>query len=367
MGTEEDKVRPDPDKLMACLEVGKLLTSTVSRDRILELIMHRVSQLIEADNWSLLLIDRETGELTFEVVVGLNEERFKGLQLAPGEGIAGHVARTGEQVFITHAGQDPRFNPQVDELTGFSTESIACIPLQIYGETLGVMEILNLKDMEAFRAQELPVLNILADYAAIAIENSRCFARIERMTVTDEYTGLYNARYLHQVLDEFIRQAQQKGTGIAVVFADIDNFKEVVDTFGHLAGSRMLKEIGESIAGCLAERDVLIKYGGDEYVIILPDVTRREAVERIKRVHRKIRESSYLTSEPTTVRATASLGIAMYPDDASTKKDLLIKADNAMYRVKRSDKDGIGTTQSPPRQGPAGRRRPERRGRSHHR
>lgn len=348
MGAEKNKIHPDPDKLMACLEVGKLLTSTVSLDRILELIMHRVSQLTEADNWSLLLIDQDTGELTFEVVVGLNEEKFRGLRLAPGKGVVGHVARTGEQVFITRALQDPRFDAQVDELTGFSTESIACIPLQIYGETLGVMEILNLKDMETFRAQELPVLSVLADYAAIAIANSRCFTRIERLTVTDEYTGLYNARYLHHVLDEFIRQAQQKGTSIAVVFADIDNFKKVVDTYGHLSGSRMLKEIGETIAGCLAERDVLVKYGGDEYVILLPDVTRQEAVERIKRVHRKIRESLYLTSEPTPVRTTVSLGIAMYPEDASTKKDLLIKADNAMYRIKRADKDGIGTTQSPP-------------------
>lgn len=367
MGAEKEKVRPDSDKLMACLEVGKLLTSTVSMDKILELIMHKVSQLIEADNWSLLLVDRDTGELTFEVVVGLNKERFRGLRLAPGKGVAGHVARTGEQVFITRALEDPRFNAHVDEVTGFSTESIVCIPLKIYGETLGVMEILNLKDMEAFRDQELSVLNILADYAAIAIANSRCFARIEQLTVIDEYTGLYNARFLHQVLDDLIRQAQQKGTGIAVVFADIDNFKKVVDTYGHLAGSRMLKEIGETIARSLDERDVLIKYGGDEYVILLPDVTRREAVERIGLVHRRIRESYYLTSESTPVRATASLGIAMYPEDASTMKDLLIKADNSMYRVKHAGKDGISTTQSLPRKGPAGGRQPGRRGRPRHR
>ena len=336
------KYTHEADKLMACLEVGKLLTSTLDQKEILELIMLKVSQLIDAQNWSLLLQDEATGELTFEIVVGINKDLVQAIRLARGEGIACHVAATGRPLFIPSVQGDPRFNRKIDMLTGFTTQSVICLPLKIHGEILGVIEIINVKDMGIFKTNDLPILTILTDYAAIAIENSRYFSRIQKMGITDEYTGLYNARFLHQMLDELIQEDSHKERKFAVVFVDVDNFKEVVDGYGHLLGTQVLKEVGETISSCLTEKDILVKYGGDEYVIILPDVNKQAAFQLADKIIQATRRSLYLKAEPRPVKVTASFGIAVYPEDAQTKKDLLILADNLMYCIKKASKNGIG-------------------------
>jgi diguanylate cyclase (GGDEF)-like protein len=275
-------------------------------------------------------------------VKGENKESLQGMRLAPGHGIASHVAESGEPLLLPNVREESKFNESIDVSTGFVTESMVCVPLNILGKTLGVIEVINVHDMENFREKELSVLTILADYAAIAIENSQYVAKIEKMNITDEYTGLFNARYMHQVLEELIDRADSSGSGLAVVFVDIDNFKNIVDTCGHLSGSYLLKEIGKTMSGCLREKDVLIKYGGDEYVILLPDTDRQSAVERVEKILQAIRVSTYLTKEKSTVKVTASFGIAIYPEDGKTKKDILISADNSMYKIKHTSKDGIG-------------------------
>jgi diguanylate cyclase (GGDEF)-like protein len=328
--------------LLACLEVGKLFTSTLSLQEILELIMTKVSQLIEAQNWSLLLKDETSGELTFEIAVGIKREVIKGIRLAPGEGIAGHVAETGKPMFVSNVQDEPRFSRKIDSLTGFTTKSISCIPIQIHGKILGLIEIVNVEDMDGFKLKYLPILTILADYAAIAIENSQLFSRIQRMSITDEYTGLYNARYLHQVLEDLIQKPRGQEPTFAIVFVDIDNFKHVVDTQGHLLGTQALREIGQTFSSCLSEQDILVKYGGDEYVIILPDKNRQQATKLTEKILQTLRASCYLASESDSVKVTASFGIAMYPEDAQMKEDLVSLADKTMFTVKRSTKDGIG-------------------------
>ena len=333
----------DTDALLACVEIGKTLTSTLDLKQILELIMAKVSRLIEAQNWSLLLKNEVTGELTFDIVVGINRDLIKGVRLEPGEGISGHVVRTGIPVFLSDVKDDTRFSRKVDELTGFKTKSIICVPLKIHGKILGVIEIVNVRNIALFEKNYLPFLTILTDYAAIAIENSRLFAKIQHMSLTDEYTGLYNARYLHQILEELIENSGRQNCQFAVVFVDIDNFKTAVDLHGHLLGTKRLKELGQTITNHLSEKDILVKYGGDEYIIILPDSNRRKAKKLSEKILSAIRETTYLQSESRPVKVTASLGIAMYPEDAGTIKDLLILADKTMYRVKNTTKDAVAT------------------------
>ena len=330
------------DTLKTCVEVGKLLTSTLNLQEILELIMLKVSQLIRARNWSLLLKNEDSGELTFEIVVGLNKELFKGISLLPGEGIAPHVAETGRAMFIPDVNDAPLFNRKVDFHTGFTTRSIICMPLIFHGKSLGVIEIVNVKDMKVFELEDFPILTILADYAAIAIENSRYVDKIRKMSIMDEYTGLYNARYLHQILDKFFSKTDPQKQ-LAAVFVDIDNFKSIVDNYGHLMGTRLLKELGETIKDNLSEQDILIKYGGDEYVIIFPGRSKTEAAKHCKNILRSIRESTYLKSEAKPARITASFGIAAFPEDAETKKELLILADNSLFKIKSSTKNSVGT------------------------
>lgn len=322
--------------LSACIEIGKLLTSTLDLPEILARLITMANDFVPAENWSLLLCREESGDLAFEVASGIDIEAVRDIRLPLGKGVAGTVALTGESIFIDNAEDDPRIDREVDRLTGITTRSIACVPLSVGGKTLGVLEVVNLDDMEEFKCRTLPKLRVMADYTAIAIENSRHVNNIRRLTITDEYTGLYNARHLHTFLDSIIAQGIKP---IAVAFGDVDNFKTVVDTFGHLKGSSVLREIGKVVRDNLREPDMVFKYGGDEYVIVMPGRNRSEAQYVVETVSEAVRNTPYLTEEQRTVRLSTSFGIALYPYDADTKKDLLLAADHAMYKVKRAVKN----------------------------
>ena len=330
--------------LLACLEVGKRLTSTLDLNEILQLIMEKVSALVAADHWSLLLKDDNTGDLSFKIVVGTEKEKLSAIRIAKGRGIAGHVAESCEALFVEDVKKDPRFFPDVDAITGFETHSIFCFPLCIHGKVLGVIEILNLKDLHIFKSSHLPILTLLADYAAIAIRNAQFLERIRQLSITDEYTGLFNARYMHEALETMIRNAERLGEKLAVAFMDMDHFKEVVDNYGHLMGSRVLREVGETLTQTLGASDLPAKYGGDEYIILMPGCDRDAAEKKLNMLLETIRRTPYLTSGPQApVRVTASLGFAVYPDDARSKKDLLLLADKAMYSVKKHRKNAVAS------------------------
>ncbi|MFZ0392184.1 MAG: sensor domain-containing diguanylate cyclase [Calditrichia bacterium] len=333
----------EKEGLMACLEIGKSLTSTFDLKEILHLVMQKISQLIPAQNWSLLLRDESTGDLCFHIAVGIDQSEIMDQRIAEGEGIAGRVAQNGEMMIVINGDSDQRIHRKIDQLTGFHTQSIIALPLKTRDEVLGVLEIVNFPDPESFREKYLTMAQILADYAAVAIQNSRYYSRIQHLSITDEYTGLYNTRYLHDKLENLISEADDKNEPIAVVFVDVDNFKRVVDTHGHLEGSQVLKEVGEVMLQTLGERDILIKYGGDEFVIIMPGRDKDSAKSKAEAVLQKIRGSRYLTDTEEPVQVSASFGIAVYPQDADSKKLLLLQADHSMYRIKKSTKNGVGT------------------------
>jgi diguanylate cyclase (GGDEF)-like protein len=331
----------EKEELLACLEIGKLLTSSLNHKTIFELIMKRGSELIKAQHWSLLIKDETTGELRFEIVVGADKTLFDPIILNPEEGIAPHVARTGIPMFVPDVSKEPLFNRKVDEKTGFTTRSIICIPLESHGKICGVIEIVNIEDMDFFSENNYPILQILADYAAIAIENSRCMTKIQTLCITDEYTGLHNSRYMHGYLDRFFSDGENTDKVISVIFIDMDNFKTIVDSHGHLQGSEILKQIGRTIKSGLSSDDLLIKYGGDEYIIILPGRSSGKAYEIAESISNLIRKTPYRVEDGKTVRVTASFGIASAPENAKEKKALLIAADNALFNVKNDGKDGI--------------------------
>jgi diguanylate cyclase (GGDEF)-like protein len=252
-----------------------------------------------------------------------------------GVGIVGHVAETGQMLFVPDAQSDHRFDPNVDQRTGFSTRSLVCVPLTIRDRVVGVIEVVNVADVHHFQTEEAPFLRILADYGAIAIENSQYVSRIEQLTLTDEYTGLRNARYLHDALDGLIEDARATGAPLSVAFADLDNFKRIVDTYGHLMGSQVLREVGNVMSEALDASDTLVKYGGDEFVVLMPGKGTADARNELDRVRRAVADAQFLQTDPTPVHVTASFGVATFPRDAATKKNLLLRADNAMYEAKR--------------------------------
>jgi diguanylate cyclase (GGDEF)-like protein len=328
-------------QLMTCVEIGKALTSTLDMERILVIILKRLNKLIRAKNWTLFLLDPKTQKLHFEVVVGLDKRSLGDMQIKLGEGIAGTVALTGEPVLVPDVHNDPRFSGRVDHVTGFITRSLICLPLKLRGSIIGALEVVNPEDASLFRPDSMPVLSILADYVAIAINNARNYEKIESLSITDEVTGLYNTRFLHQYLDQLLRDSSAQAKEASLVFLDLDDFKEVVDTHGHLAGSKVLKEVAEVMAAGLDEEDRIFRYGGDEYVIILPGQDKKTALSKVKAIRKSLAESIFLKDEGLRIKVTASFGIANYPHDAANQRELLHIADNSMYHSKALGKDSI--------------------------
>ncbi len=323
-------------------EVAKALTSTVDLNEILEKIMKIIAELFKPRDWSLLMLDEDTEELFFAIAVGDVGNKVKDIRLKLGEGIAGWVAQKQESLITEDAYNDPRFAKWVDQLTGFKTKAVVCLPLISKGRTLGVIELFGNEDAK-FSYLDLRLLEALADFIAIAIENSRSVEKIKELTIIDDVTGLYNSRHLHTLLGTEISRSARKKSPFSIVFIDLDYFKNINDNFDHLVGSWLLREVGQLFKQNLRPIDWAIRYGGDEFILLLPDSTKEESVKVTKRLREELNSTVFFKKENLNISITASFGIATFPDDSRGKEDLLRLADKAMYEVKRTGRNGIAT------------------------
>ncbi len=322
-------------------ELGKALTSSLQLDQVLRTIMEKINEVLRPDTWSLLLMDEEKQELYFEIATGKGAEALKDVRIKTGQGIAGWVAQSGEAVVVPDTRQDSRFFSQVDEKTKTETRSIVAVPVRFRDHCLGVIELINCVGPEGFSLRDLALLEALADYAAIAIENARHVQRIHELTITDDCTSLYNARHLNFILETEIYRSHRYAFEFSLIFLDLDHFKYVNDTHGHLTGSKLLAEIGQVIKDNCRLIDYAFRYGGDEFVVLLPQTSKENACRVARRLHRLIRETLWLTDSNLNVRITASVGVAAYPTDSKTKAELLHLADEAMYVIKNSTRDSV--------------------------
>lgn len=184
-------------------------------------------------------------------------------------------------------------------------------------------------------------IHFLLEQASLALENASRYTKAKNLLNIDELTGLYNYRYLEITLDREIRRAERYGACLSVLFIDIDFFKEVNDRHGHLVGSRILGDVGALLKSSVREEDTVIRYGGDEYTIILVETGVDGAAAVAERIRRTIEQYVFMADEGLNIRLTASLGCATYPDHAQVKGDLLEMADQAMYRGKALGKNMV--------------------------
>src|SRR2546425_4973003 len=277
-------------------DVAKALTSSLDLDSILQTIMEKMAEYFRPDTWSLLMVDVEKDELYFAIAVGTASETLKNVRLKVGEGIAGWVAKHGERLIVPDVYTDPRFAKRIDEMTKLETRSIICVPLRSKLRVLGVIQLVNVH-MEHFTDQETFFLQSLCDYAAIAIENARAVEKIQELTITDDCTGLYNARHLYKTLETEVYRSSRFGYEFTVVFLDLDHFKQVNDTHGHLVGSKLLNEIGYAIKANLRLIDSAFRYGGDEFVVLLPQTGKEPALLVARRLRDVFRHSTFMRDE----------------------------------------------------------------------
>lgn len=167
--------------------------------------------------------------------------------------------------------------------------------------------------------------------------------RFREQAFRDGLTGLYNQRYLYQALAGCLERAQAAGTPVSVVFMDLDHFKQVVDTHGHLNGSRVIQQVAATIKKCLEEPAFAVAYAGDEFVMVLPGLNQVRALEKAWEIHGRVKNTVYVLEPGVEVRLRATLGVASYPEQAADLKSLIAAADHALFAAKKSGKDAVGS------------------------
>src|SRR5512146_951320 len=290
-------------------DVAKALTSSLNLDSVLQTIMDKMAEYFRPDTWSLLMVDESKEELYFAIAVGDAADALKTVRLKLGEGIAGWVAKHGQPLLVPDVYTDPRFAKRIDQMTKWQTRSIICVPLTSKSRVQGVIQLINV-DMKGFGDNEMFFLQSLCDYAAIAIDNARAVERIQELTITDDCTGLYNARHLYKTLEAEVYRSARFGYEFTVLFIDLDHFKAVNDTHGHLVGSKLLSEVGYTIKANLRLIDFAFRYGGDEFVVLLPQTGKDSALTVAKRLLDVFRNSSFLTDANLGLGVRASMGMA---------------------------------------------------------
>jgi diguanylate cyclase (GGDEF)-like protein len=251
------------------------------------------------------------------------------LRLKPGEGIAGYVAATGNPLVVADISADPDWSRYAKAHPELNLRSIACLPIRHGDRTLGALQLNNSK-LDLLPESSIAFLRVLCDYAAIALENARRVKLIHHLSITDDCTGLFNARHLYTLLEQEITDHVAKSAfrvvtimkpHFSLLFLDLDYFKRVNDRHGHLVGSRLLAEVGNLLKRLLGPDHAAFRYGGDEFVAILRGLDKPAATEFSRRVLEQLSQTRFLTGEGLSLSITASLGLATFPQDGSTLHD----------------------------------------------
>jgi diguanylate cyclase (GGDEF)-like protein len=336
---ELTETRMPLDDLMVFHKLARSLTSSLELDAILRTILDQMDHFVDAGLWALLLVDLEHRDLYYALASDGQGNALKDLRVRIGEGLAGWVAEHGETLIIPEAASDTRLS---NAAAGprFTVRSAIGLPIRGSRGTHGVLEIFN-PDLGTNPDYTIAFLHILADYAAIAIENAQDVARAQQLTITDDVTGLYNARHLYKALETELAIARRDATSLSLVFLDLDRFKVVNDFRGHLIGSELLGEVGKRLSKLCRPCDLCFRYGGDEFVILMPQTSKEEAFQRAHDIHHRLSSAVFKMANGLELSVSSSAGIASYPADGRTVHAILGAADKRMYAVKGSGRGRV--------------------------
>jgi diguanylate cyclase (GGDEF)-like protein len=315
-------------------DVARALTQTLELEEILRIIMDKMTGFFNPERWSMLMVDEESQELYYPIAAGENDDSLKDLRIPMGEGIAGYVAASGTTLIVPDVALDPQWSAFSRAHPELRIQALACIPIRSGDKTLGVIQLFNSKfDMMSEYSQSF--IRILCDYAAIAIQNARSVNLIHELTITDDCTSLFNARHLYTMLDEQVATAgSNREHQFSLLFVDLDHFKEVNDTHGHLVGSRLLAEVGSLMKRVLGPENSCFRYGGDEFVALLPGLGKQASIDATMRLWEALRKERFLTAQSLSLALAGSFGLATFPEDGNSVQGIIRAADTMMYAAK---------------------------------
>ncbi len=333
------------DRFAAIAELTKSITPIQNEKNLLRLVLDKSAELLKAEQGSLMLLDRETDVLLLEAKKGVVEGVSDKLRINRGEGISGKVAELGEPFLVENVESDPRINQKNRQ--HYKTRSFVSVPLKIEDRIIGVLNLADKTSGEVFNEEDLNLVQSFASQAAIVMERNIFYNKTEelkKLTITDHLTGLLNRRYLYERLKDEVARSERHGHHLSLLMLDLDGFKMINDTFGHLFGDQMLIGIAETLLKTVRSMDVVARYGGDEFMIILPETVESLAVEIAERLRNIIAHQGVSPQEAAATGLpllSASIGIVCFPEHGETVELLIENVDKALYRAKNKGKNRI--------------------------
>ncbi|MFQ5989788.1 MAG: diguanylate cyclase [Candidatus Methylomirabilales bacterium] len=338
--------------LAQLLELSKGVASTLRPSEIFHLIVERTAQLVTALRCSLVIIGE--GEKGY-VVASQDNPRITRLPITLEQYPEIQEAiRRQQPVMVEDISQDPLMAEVWNKMAPLHFRSLLVVPINLRAKVVGTLVLRMARSTAPFTTREMQLCQLIGELAAISLQNAHLFESLElanldleQLTLIDDLTQVYNRRFLFRKLEEEVERAKWYGQPLCCIMLDVDDFKEVNDRYGHAQGDVVLKELATVIQEVIRRGDVLTRYGGEEFVLLLPQTEGEGAWKEAERILRTIREHRFPGIEPL-LPVTVSMGIANYPLNPITEAADLIKlADRAMYAAKHSGKDGISCSWAP--------------------
>ena len=316
-------------EIQALYEISQSVGKSLNVSETTALLTEKIQKLVPYDACSIYLLNSETNRLVPYHTIGAEQADLEQVEVAMGDGVTGWVAANTQP--ISNVSPAPDF-VQLRHLNEIF-ESCLGVPLVIEGRTLGVITLYS-KITGAFSHDHLRLMETISRQAAVAINNSIIYEETQEDAYTDLLTGLPNLRYFRVFGEQELKRAARTGYPVSFLMMDLNAFKRINDRYGHRVGDRTLIEIAHILRNQMRKSDTCVRYGGDEFVAMLPGVNRQLVQGTIERIHQAINGHDILLDEDRSVQVGISVGSATFPDDGSELESLITLADQQMYRSK---------------------------------
>jgi diguanylate cyclase (GGDEF)-like protein/putative nucleotidyltransferase with HDIG domain len=325
-----DQIKKAHREVYALYEIARTFGTSLNVEHTLEILVDKVGHVVPFDTCIVYFYDEQKGYATARHVAGKNVQKLSGRCIGLGEGVTGFALANRSAVNQLHPSLDfTDINPDA----GIKYRSMAALPLFKDDLLLGALSVYSV-ELEQYTDDHMRLLETVTRLASDALGNAMQHAEAESNALTDPLTGLPNARYLSLRFEEEAARARRTDRMFQVVMLDLDEFKNVNDTFGHKAGDKMLREVAHLIAGQLREYDFLARYGGDEFVALVQEVVGAQVEDLCLRIENAVSKFSMPVGKNRFARVGISVGTATFGIDGDTLDQLVVAADNEMYRVK---------------------------------
>jgi diguanylate cyclase (GGDEF)-like protein len=333
-------------ELHTFLNLSKTLSATLNMEELFRLALHLIGRALHVDAYSLMLLDESGEHLVVKAAFGLPEDGALGQTLRLGEGISGLVAQTGQALLVPDVSAEPRCLAQ----EGFRQPrgSCICVPLRIKGrEVIGVLNAQK-PDPHGFGLGDLDLFQAVANQVAAALENAQLYQRTKELSTRDDLTGLFNRRHFFDNLEKEVQRARRYRRVFSLLLLDLDDFKGYNDTYGHLKGDEALKEIARLLLASTRRADIVARFGGEEFVVLLPEINAQGALVVAEKIRTAVEQYPFAgrTTQPGG-KMTVTLGLATYPTDSEEGLELVDLADRALYLGKQQGGNRTCSTPGP--------------------